>query len=93
MKEPTQDELLEEVGIVTVHRESNDDWRHGSSIYEVFHRKSDDTYWEVSYRLSTDGEWHGLREDDYYITQVRPVEVTVLKYERIPAVKKEDKDI
>ena len=38
MKAPTCEELYEEDGFVSVHRESDDSWRHGCYIYEVFCR-------------------------------------------------------
>lgn len=80
---PTCAELLEEDGFDSVHRESEDGWRHGSDIYQVYRRLSDNTFWSASYRVSTDGETHGLREDDAYIVQVRPVEKLIISYEDI----------
>lgn len=82
MEQPTKDDLLEwrNPDLVSVHRDVDDDWRHGCSIWEVFHRPKDDTYWGVSYRTSTDGEYHGIREDEYDVTQVYPKEVTKTIY-------------
>ena len=59
---------------------SDDSWRHGSYVDEVFHRASDDTYWMASYRLSTDGETNELHEGDAEIRQVVPQEKTVVTY-------------
>lgn len=58
--------------IITVHREADDSWRHGSYVYEVFHRISDDTHWATNYNEQSDGEYVGLREEDYSIDQVEP---------------------
>lgn len=82
--EPTKEDFLEEV-LESVHREADDSWRHGCYIYQVFHRKEDDTYWAVNYNLSSDGETNGLREGDYDIDQVERVEktITTVAYETI----------
>lgn len=76
---PTRQELLGEDGVTSVLREADDSWRHGSYIYQVFHRKADDTYWAVNYQRSADGEYHGLRDDDYTVDQVWPVTETITK--------------
>ena len=86
--EPTKEELLDGIytddnGIKSVHRTSTDDWRHGCSVCQVFHRVADDTYWSASYRVSTDGETHGLRDGDYDLARVHPVEKTVMSYEPV----------
>ncbi|WP_149648883.1 hypothetical protein [Azospirillum argentinense] len=65
---------------MSVSREADTSWRHGAYITQVFHRAADDTYWRALYCLSTDGETNGLREGDAEITQVRPVEKTVIDY-------------
>ena len=75
---PTQEDLCED-RLKKVHRESDDSWRHGCRIYEVYHRESDDTYWAVNYNLQTDGEYNGLRENDYTIEQVERIEETVVQ--------------
>ncbi len=81
---PTQSELWQERGLDfeldSVWRGSDDDWRHGSTIEEVFRRDSDQTYWWVCYRKQTDGEYNGLRDGDYDICQVEPHEVTTIEY-------------
>ena len=76
---PTREQILDEE-LTSVQRSVDDDWRHGSSISEVFRRESDVSYWRVSFRVSTDGEYHGIREDDYDISQVFPVQVTTTQY-------------
>lgn len=83
MKEPTQEELLEEINLISVKREADDSWRHGCYITQVFHRLADDTYWEVNYDLSSDGETHGIREGYYDISQVRRIERIIIDYETI----------
>lgn len=82
---PTQAQLWEdeEGDLTTVDRKSEDDWRHGCTIEEVFLRDSDQTYWWVSYRRQTDGEYDGLRDNDYVICQVEPYETTVIEYRSV----------
>lgn len=90
MQEPTAQELFEascddHEDIVSVHREVDDSWRHGVRVYEVFRRKSDDTYWATNYEQSTDGEYNGLLEETHSVEQVTPrveiVEKTI--YEKV----------
>ena len=64
-----------------VHREDDTSWRHGSYVYAVFKRASDNTFWSVSYCESNDGETNELREGDAGISQVKPVEKVVITYE------------
>lgn len=80
IKKPTCEELCEEDGFEQVHREADDSWRHGSYVTAVYKRASDGTYWEASYRLSTDGETNELREGLATITQVEPQEVKTIAY-------------
>lgn len=79
---PTQAQLWEdlECELTSIHRESDDDWRHGSTVEEVFRRDADQTYWWVYYRKQTDGEWNGLREGDYEICQVEPYQKITIGY-------------
>ena len=77
MNKPTCEELME---MESVHRKSDDSWRHGAYIDEVFSRKADDTFWNASYRLSSDGETNELREGCAGISQVKPVEKVVITY-------------
>jgi hypothetical protein len=63
-----------------VHKEDDASWRHGSYRTEVYHRVLDNTYWQASYRVSTDGETHELREGIAEIVQVWPYEKTVTEY-------------
>lgn len=58
-------------------------WRHGCYMTSVFKRKSDNTYWSVSWRRSGDGEYNSLREgdiDETYISEVEPYSVTIIEY-------------
>ena len=80
IEQPTNEQMLDEDGLKCVERVADDSWRHGSYISQVFHRQSDNTYWAVSYELSTDGETHGLRDGDFNITQVYPHEVVSVVY-------------
>lgn len=83
---PTQTELLEEdedEALSVVYRSSRDNWRHGCTITKVFLRETDQTHWKVKYRRQTDGEWDGLRENDYEICQAEPYEVITTQYRAI----------
>lgn len=81
---PTAEHILEEYEFLTsVHRKSSDNWRHGSTVEEVFFRDFDETYWWVCYRKQTNGEWNGLREGDYEICQVEPYNVVTIEYRAV----------
>ncbi|AKF13452.1 hypothetical protein PHIN3_189 [Sinorhizobium phage phiN3] len=67
-KELWYDDELEEV-----HEDIDDSWRHGNNVWTVY--KYGDTYWQASYRVSGDGEYHGIRDDDFEIERVYPHEV------------------
>lgn len=75
---PTQEQLWNEE-LDSVHQEMAG-WRHGYAYTTVFYRESDDTYWSVEYRASTDGDTNGLRDGDYTIEQVVPMPVTKTEY-------------
>ncbi len=75
---PTHEDLYEDV-LKRVLREPDDSWRHGCSIYAVYHREEDNTYWGVQYNLSTDGETNGLRDGECDINQVERIEETVVQ--------------
>jgi len=77
---PTAEELLDEDGFEEVEREFDDDWRHGGTRNVVYRRESDDSFWSVAYRISTDGEFNGLREDEYSVFRVVPKQVTTTTY-------------
>ena len=79
--EPTQEEIRN--FDKPVFREVEDSWRHGYYVFEVYHREEDDTYWGVNYKLSTDGETNGLRDNEYCIEQVTPHRTTMVEYIRI----------
>jgi hypothetical protein len=83
-KKPTHEQLIEEDGCESVFRETDDSWRHGVRVTEVFHRAEDDTYWMAKYRLSTCGETHELRDGECRIGQVQAVETLTTKYEPLP---------
>lgn len=79
---PTCEELYEYNGAVfeLVKRETDDAWRHGSYVTEVFRRIEDDTYWQADYRLSSDRETNELREGYAEICRVYPEERTITVY-------------
>lgn len=87
MENLTTDGIMnDELGLESVLRELDDSWRHGCYVYEVFKRKSDDTFWAVNYQESGDGEYNGIREGDAQIEQVWPHEkvVTTIEYKTKP---------
>lgn len=88
MNTPTWIDLFDRE-LKIVHREVDDSWRHGVYVTEVCHREEDDTYWEIGYRLSTDGEVHGLRSKDYTIHQVYPIQTTITTYSTIKPIVQE----
>lgn len=87
---PTCDELYEwndkrvtEYDFETVSEHSDNSWRHGTRETVVFRRKSDGTFWEAKYRLSTDQECNELREGYAMIRRVYPHRemTTIYRYE------------
>ena len=77
---PTCAEICDEQLGQPVYRESDASWRHGTRETQVFHRSSDNTYWQAKFRLSADGETNELREGYATITQVEPFEKTITAY-------------
>ena len=79
-----ENDLLEEV-----EDDIDDSWRHGNNHVTVFksYRYDEETdevietgeYYEAHYRVSGDGEYHGIRENDFEMYQVWPVEKVVTK--------------
>lgn len=80
---PVCEELLDGDGFHEVWHRSDTGWRHGTYETAVFLRASDETFWRVSYRRSTDGETNGLREGRAKIIQVQPVQVVTTEYEPV----------
>jgi hypothetical protein len=61
-------------------------WRHGCYMTTVYRRISDNTFWQVNWQVSGDGETNSIRDREISsqnITQVEPYDVTVVKYRRI----------
>ena len=77
---PTCEDLIEENGYQEVNRHVDDRWRHGSYITQVFKRLDDGTYWRAKYELSSDGETHGLRDNDADIIQVWRRNIIAFEY-------------
>jgi hypothetical protein len=61
-------------------------WRHGHRVTQVFHRESDDTYWQAEYRRSSDGGTNELREGYAEITQVTPEQTMVTHYVAVTTI-------
>lgn len=78
---PTCEEIYNEE-LELVHTEADPSWRHGCYIYEVYNRESDNTFWAVNYRRSTDGETNALREGLADVKEVEPYEVTRTEYRK-----------
>lgn len=68
--------LWEDFSLEEVHEEIDDSWRHGVNKVTVF-KDEDGRYWEAHYRVSGDGEYHGIRDDDFEIFEVTPVKKVV----------------
>ena len=83
MKPLTAEEILEQE-LEPVWRETDDSWRHGSYVSEVYERKEDGTFWMVNYRLSTDRETNELREGYADIGQCWPEKVETVRYTTKP---------
>lgn len=86
-EKPTCEQLYEDDGVESVYRHTDDTWRHGSYVTEVFKRESDGTFWQAKYRLSTDGETNELREGLAEIAQVESFERTVVDYRPLTEAK------
>lgn len=71
-------ELWENGLLKVVQEEIDDSWRHGNYMHTVYHHAESDTYWACNYQVSGDGEYHGIRDDDYEIFQVEPQTKTVV---------------
>lgn len=76
--------LLDRKGYKVVSSEDDADWRHGHTTTTVWQRADDGTFWESTYRVSTDGEVHELRDGDAEVRQVWPVVKTVTQYVATP---------
>lgn len=80
---PTSQDLYYDHDYESVQR-SADEWLPGYEITEVFRRKTDNTYWQLSYLVPTEKvNRRKLKEDCLNIFQVNPVEKTVITYEPV----------
>lgn len=77
---PTKEEFMEEEGLEKVSSEADPGWRHGCYMSVVYSRSSDNTFWQVCFRLSGDGEYHGIEENEFEVYRVVPKEVTTTIY-------------
>ena len=81
-KELWEEDLLEEV-----QDNIDDSWRHGNNHNTVFKYVKDTgevEYYLASYQVSGDGEFHGIRDDEFYITLVEPHKKVVEIIEYLP---------
>lgn len=85
MEEPTCEQLFDEEVVTRIQVSALADWRHGTTQTAIFYREEDDTFWRAVYRVSTDGETHGLRDWDAAISRVWPKQRTITVYETTPS--------
>ena len=82
MEDYIGDALFEEVD-----EKADPSWRHGCYMSTVFKRLSDDTFWNVNWQKSGDGECNTFREkeiDSSNICQVFPHKVIKISYKSTP---------
>ena len=84
VEQPTCEQIWDGIDeeFTEVDSHSDPSWRHGSYMTDVYKRESDNTFWQVSYCRSGDGETNEFREGYATICQVEPkIEMnTVYKY-------------
>lgn len=82
---PTKDDIYEEL-VERIESHADPSWRHGCYMRDVYYRASDDTYWQVFYQRSGDGEYNTLREGYAEFERVYPEIkiVTITTYVRTP---------
>ena len=73
-------ELWMDDQVESIEQELDNSWRHGNYVYEIFQYQ--DKFYAVNYQESGDGEWHGIRENDFTLKEVFPYTetITVTKY-------------
>lgn len=81
-------ELWMDEGIQEVDDKIDDSWRHGNYHTTVFAYETPDEvqYWQAAYKVSGDGEYHGIRDNDFDIVRVYPKQVIIEKtvYKTVP---------
>lgn len=77
---PTSSDICENIDELELVHETVGSWRHGHHITEVYFRNKDNTYWQVSYEKSIDGESNGLRDGYALIERVWPIQTTITVY-------------
>jgi hypothetical protein len=72
-------------GLESVSKELDNSWRHGNNVEEVYLDPTTNKYWKVFYRVSGDGECHGIRDREFDIFEVMPIKkmVEVTEYVKI----------
>lgn len=76
MDHATFKELWRNGKLTEVYEEIDDGWRHGNDMYTVYQHGDD--FWAASYRVTGDGEEHGIRNGDFELTKVYPITKTVV---------------
>lgn len=69
-------ELWEDDQLELIESKSDPSYRHGCYRDEVY-KDPDGFYWSVKYTVSGDGEENGIRDGEFYIQEVYPVEEMV----------------
>ena len=55
--------------------------RHGTFNTYIFHRVSDNTFWQVKYEIQSDGDYNSFRKGDYCeIDEVEQYQKTITSY-------------
>lgn len=87
MIKPTQEELfrtiLKNKNFEKVLDEVVETTRCGTINRCVFKRINDNTFWQVYYERSSDGEYNEFRDETVEIQQVEPFPVTIIKYREV----------
>ena len=65
------------------HKDLDDSYRHGNYVYEVF-ELPDGSFWACNYAISGNGEEHGIRDNEFDLYQVTPVEKIISTIEYVP---------
>lgn len=69
-------ELWYSDALESVEKDLDDSWRHGNRVSEVF--KHDGKFYRCNYQVSGDGEYHGIRENDFNLAEVFPYTETII---------------
>ena len=82
MLAPTLSELwdCDQEKLQLIFSDTVDKWRWGTIERDIYRRLSDDTYWSIYYRMSSDGETNEFRDGETEVTQVYPTTKVIIEY-------------